>query len=359
MNKIIQKHLDESKKSDTLYKKENELLEDRINTDYENLQRRKEELAKAESIDLSRRDGEYVEKLRKENKDYLTRAKKSGIFLVKDFKGKVPYFAKNIILAAGLSGDGKSTTCANIAYRDILQNKKVLVITNEEIASDVYNRVTSLIKGWAYREHENFTEQQHAIFDDYIDKLSHRLTVIDDSYNDSVGQTSTIEGMEAMLESLLKSDEKFDVIIIDYYQNIDRSTKNPGLSPWQVQEQFAKRLDKFKNVYEAPIVVLAQLTDVGAENKPFKDRIEGRKIIYNVCTCALEVMAERENLRTAWKVRKSRWSEAVGQTIMTGFNKGLYVDYTPEFQASALALKESKERQKMLKLNEIEVEGGA
>jgi len=350
---------DESAARAIVKKKEKELYFDGVETSYENMIKRKEEIEKAQSIDLSKKNPEWIKSLKDNSTGYLQRAKNSGVFINDHFRGVVPYFGRNLVLVAGLSGDGKSTTCANIAFQDVIQGKKVLVISNEENASDVYNRVTCLIKGWAYKDHDKFSPAQHAVFEEYIDKLSqdNRMMVVDDSYGGEIGQTSTIEGMEYLLGSLLTKGVFYDSIIIDYYQNVDRSNKDPSLSTWQVQERFAKYLDKFKNTCEAPIIILAQLMEMGGEGKAFKERIEGRKIIYNSSTCAIEVRAERDSLRTSWQVHKSRFNDAVGKTVRTGYDRGMYVPYTTEFQSNVLALKESRERQKVLGLGDIELTG--
>jgi hypothetical protein len=222
-----------------------------------------------------------------------------------------------------------------------MQGQKVLVISNEEIDTDVYNRVTCLCKGWAYTNHKDFSDEQISTFNEFIDVLDHKLTVVDDTYSGGMGQTTTIEGIEALFNSIIEKKTEFDLIIIDYYQNVGRSTKAPHLNAYQVQEMFCKLLDQFKNVSKCPIVVLAQRKSSHADLS-FKDSIEGRKVIYNVATCAIGMKAERDQLRTAFEFEKSRWAEAVGTTVHVGYHRGLYVDYTQEFQTRTLAMRESK-----------------
>ena len=119
----------------------------RIAHQHEQLQEQRKELELLEKFDIGANNGKYVEELAAETGDYLLRARKSGVFLNNDFKGKVPFFARNIILAAAETGSGKSTISANLTYQAIRQAKKVLVLTNEENPGDVYNRVTCLLKG--------------------------------------------------------------------------------------------------------------------------------------------------------------------------------------------------------------------
>lgn len=329
--------------------KQRELYKDKIEIDYEEMVNRKGEEEKAKGIDLSVRDLDRIKKIQEDNIGYLKRAQNCGIFINESFEDSIPYFARNIILCVAQTGDGKSTICANVCAHALKQGLRPLVITNEENVSDVYNRVTCLIKHWSYSNHKDFTAEQIQTFSEFVDLLSHRMVVVDDSYNDSIGQTSTIEGMESILTSLITKKVKFDVIIIDYYQNIDRSIKNSGMKDWEVQGKFAKFLDQFKNAYEAPIILLAQQKQQNGDgdNMSFKESIEGRKAILNVATCAIEVKAERELRMTSWTIKKSRFQETVGEVIKTGYSKGCYVKYDEKFKNNVQMYKESKDEQKM------------
>ena len=314
---------------DEVRRKKQELYEDKIATQYDDLTRRKLENNINENVSLLDMSPEKVAEIAEEGDEYLMLARDAKPFINNDFVGMVPYFARNVILAGAPSGNGKSTICANLAYHALLLGQRVLVISNEEASSDVYNRITCLIKGWAYTEHSEFTEEQRATFKAMVPKLAKRITVVDDNFQKVPGQTTTIEGVEAIFESLIRDNAKYDVIVFDYYQNVTSSSKFPSWVEWKCQEKFAKYLDSFKKRYNAPVIVLAQLSD--NLDEPFKQRIEGRKIIYNTATCALEITAEREHLRTAWTIRKSRFAGGVGETIHTGFDRGKYVLYTPEF----------------------------
>ena len=330
--------------------KQRELYKEKVENDYKEMLQRKEEKQKAQSIDLSVRNPDRIKKIQAENREYLIKAQNCGMFINESFQGKVPYFARNIILCVAQTGDGKSTTCANACAHALKQKQRVLAIVNEENISDVYNRVTCLMNGWSYSNHENFTPEQIDAFSRGVDKLSHRMTVVDDSFNDSMGQTSTLEGIESLLTSLITKDVHFDVIIIDYYQNIDRSIGNPSLKDWEVQGRFAKFLDKFKNAYDAPIILLAQQKQQNGdgESRSFKESIEGRKAILNVATCAIEIKAERELKRTSWTIKKSRFVEAVGEVVYTGYNKGNYVSYTGEFENKVQMYQAQQKQEKFL-----------
>ena len=62
----------------------------------------------------------------------------------------------------------------------------------------------------------------------------------------------------------------------------------------------------------------------------------------NHATTAIEVKADRENLRTEWVFRKNRFKGAVGMSVITGYNKGRYVEYDQEFKTKTRLKKEQK-----------------
>lgn len=313
-----------------LRKKKFELDKYRIESNHDEMVKRKEELATNDQINLNYMSLERLDKIKRENREYLEHARNASVFINNDFKCKVPFFGRNLILVGAQTGHGKTTIGKNIAFQTLAQGGRALYLTNEENSGDVYNGITCLCRGWPYTTHESFTEEQMDEFDKMIGVLSQRLVVIDDNYNEGYGQTTTLEGIKAILTNLHKANIHYDVIIIDYYQNVSRSNEQIGLSNWQVQEELAKFLDSFKNTYLAPIVVLSQLKS--NKDLPFKEAIEGRKMILNVATCAMEVSAEREFMRTAFTIHKSRFNYAMGDVIHVGFDKGKYVQYTSEFK---------------------------
>jgi hypothetical protein len=291
----------------------------------------------------------YWENLRAENTDYFESAQNCPDFLNEHFRDMVPYFSRNLILLGARSGQGKSTIAGNLSFHTIKQNKNVLVLTNEEIDSDVYNRVTCLVKGWGYTNHRKFTKEQIDEFNDMYEKLGKRLTVISDKYNGKTGTTTTLEGIIGVLDSLLRIDKKYDVIIIDYFQNISVSLKDITAPEWKVLDKLGQYLDNYRKLYNAPIILLSQLKDTNLEDPaPFKDRIERCKSIYNKVTCAIEVTADVENSKTDFKCHKSRFTSSIGTTISAGFDKGKYVLYDSAFKNKTLLVRANQDQAKFL-----------
>lgn len=314
-----------------------------------------EELIRAKSISYTVPTIEYLQKLQLDNEEYMEAAKHNMIFINKErFMDAIPYFRKNLIFIGAKTGEGKSTAVANIILSTVSglnpttgRPRRVLVCSNEEKAEDVYNRVTCLVKGWAYTNHDKFTAEQRQVLKDYMEiwmKLG--LMVIDDGFGGVPGNTTTIEGARGIFENLMADPTKFDAVIWDYYQNVAYSKRDPMRNQYQVQEEFSNLCDQYKNLYPAPIVVVGQCKPPDAQETPFEIRVKGSKSISVRATITMEMIADRKMRRTLWVVHKSRFTDAVGQSFYTGYDRGKFVPYTPEFQAKALAANERQDEQK-------------
>lgn len=348
------------KKFQELRAKKMELEERRVNMDLLKVRQDEKDLEIARNADFGQMSDKEISNLIITNEEYILAARNKMLFIDPIFESVVPFFKKNIILVGAKTGDGKSTTVANLVRSTIAQKskvtgqyKRVLVITNEERAEDFYNRITCLIKGWHYTNHDRFTDEQRAEFAKYIRFLAGGglVNVVDNNYAGASGVTTSIEGLKAIFDNLIEKQQMYDVVIIDYYQNFKYSTENPKLAEWEVQQRVAAVLDDYKNRYPAPIVLMAQIEpNRKDEDKPFQYRIKGRKVIMDVVTLAVECIADRENLRTEWLVHKSRFTEGVvGHSFYTGYDKGQYVSYNDEFQKKVADLQQKRHSDAMNK----------
>ena len=288
-----------------------------------------------------------------ENEEYVRLAKNSATFLNMDiFKDKVALFPRNILLFGAETGTGKSTTVANFTEAYLRKAKRVLIITNEEYTTDILNRVVFLFHNWAYTNHDEITEEQLAICRKMYPVLLKKIEIIDDKFNGLGGTTTTLEGIQGICNTITRQfnagQEPYDAVLIDYVQNIKYSTQNPGLVQWQVLDRLGAYLDNWKSQYPAPILLFSQLKSTNADNADFKDRIEKFRAIMNHATTAIEVRADRENLRTEWTFRKNRFKGAVGISVFTGYDKGRYIDYNQEFMNKIRLKKEAKKHAELM-----------
>ncbi|HXN74861.1 MAG TPA: hypothetical protein VN855_00020, partial [Candidatus Acidoferrum sp.] len=186
LKKVEEKALLEKKK-DEVQSKELKIRERRADNEIEKMQERDKNSELAKTINYSEMAENELEKIQKDNTDYILAARNKMIFINEAFDRIIPFFRKNLILVGSETGYGKSTTVANIARETIRRvdekTKKrcrVLIITNEEQPEDVYNRITCLVHGWPYTEHDKFTDEQILEFNKYIKALSKNgmITVI-------------------------------------------------------------------------------------------------------------------------------------------------------------------------------------
>jgi hypothetical protein len=325
----------------------------RVTTEYERQEQDIKDLAAMESASYGELSEDQIAELQADHSDYIKAAKDSLQFINPEFDQIVPFFRKNIILLCAKSGDGKSTAVANIAYSVMKQTnpntgkpRKTLVLSNEENPADVYARVVCLGKNWAYTNHRNFSQEQSDTFNKGIRALSKgaKLTVIGDTHNGIPGTTTSPEGIKGVLDNLIKNKEWYDTIVIDYYQNVIFSKENPKMTEYEAQAKLCRILDQYKNVYPGAIVVMAQM-DPPTENnpKPYQHRIQGRKLIVTQSTLIMEMSADRDLRATKWTVHKSRFTEAVGQSFLTGYDNGKYVEFNDEFQSKVQKWKDARD----------------
>lgn len=306
-----------------------------------------QDLETLKKSDFGTQTVDQVKAIQKDNSEYIEAAKNKMEFMFKappgqtGFDSVVPFFRKNIIFIGAQTGEGKSTAVANIAFSLMKQKNpatgkpaRILIMTNEERKEDVYNRITCLIKGWHYTNHDKFTPEQVQAFNDAIPVLATRIRVIDNIENGAHGTTTSIEGFEGVMDNLIASGEIYDAILIDYYQNYILSKTDPTMDEYKVQARICRSIDKYKNIYPAPFCLFGQINAPDENGNPlFMYRIQGRKLIMTVCTCAMEMIVDKKHRSTKFKVWKSRFNEAIGEEIAVGYDKGKFVPYTDEFRA--------------------------
>jgi replicative DNA helicase len=354
--KVLEIFNQELKKEEELFKRKKDveekgliLKEHRITRDLNELVKNTAEIEQANTVNFGKMSQENIDKLVLDNQEYMEAARHAMVFINEEFKKTVPYFRKNLILVGGDTGDGKSTTVANIVFSTLTRKNpstgkscRVLVLSNEEAPEDFYNRVTSLVKGWKYANHDQFTDEQRKIFNEYIPIWAKdgRLTIIGDVYQGIPGCTTTPEGIETIFNNLIRDNEFYDVILIDYYQNVRFSKLDPKINEYECQRRLSGMLDQMKLRYPAPIIVMAQMKRLVDEEDttPFNVRIKGSKLICDKATFICELIPERKLLLSKWKVWKSRFTESVGQCVYTGYDRGRFVPYSIAFQKNVAKL---------------------
>lgn len=363
---LIEKDREFERRKDVLKVKELDLKEKRVDQAFEELVKNNQDTEKSKSVSFGRLTDEALEQLRTDNKDYLESAKHPIPFICEEFDNLVPFFRKNLLLLMAPTGSGKSTAVCNVAYtamkqRNPLTSKgyRILILTNEEAPEDMLNRLTCFSKGWKYSNHNTFNDHQREEFDRFIQIFAKKgnVTVIGDRYCGVSGWTTTPEGITQVFDNMIRDGDFYDIVLLDYAQGVVRSRDNPELNEYEAQRVLANNLDRIKNIYPGAIVVMAQADPLKDEDDttPYNVRLKGSKLIITKATFICEIIPEHKLLRSKWRVHKSRFTDAIGKEIITGFDKGRFVNYSVTFQQSvAKKIEKNLELEKEQELGFIE-----
>ena len=164
-NDSREKEIDLDKKRKDLQEKK--ILVDSYKYDYElaKINKNEEDLKRVQEANVGILDETKIAKIQEDNRNYLNNLNDSFVFLDPNLSKLVTAWNGNLILLGAKTGGGKSSFTANLILSTILQknpntnkNRRVLVISNEEAALSVYNRLTCLKEDWDYSEQKEFTQ---------------------------------------------------------------------------------------------------------------------------------------------------------------------------------------------------------
>ncbi len=309
----------------TLEKKQ-KLEKYKVDVNYDRLQKGLAETEQAKSVNLSVLPENFHEQLDNQHNSILQSVNDGLPFVTEKLTEFVPFFYPNLILIGATTGEGKTTTSSNIVHCLFKNQMKALVISNEELTLNVYNRVACLDLGLNFHNFHKFTEEENDKLKQKRRELSDYLTVADITYHGNSNFTSSVEGVEALLESIVKNGTHYDCILIDYYQNISKSKLNWRAQKHEILTEVKVVLDKYYKLIKAPIVVFTQLHPATKGNDQFETRIkEGRSII-TAATFVLELVADTISKTTVWKCHKDRYRGNKGKQIETRWVSGRYKD---------------------------------
>ena len=213
------------KETQEIQEKEYAIRKNRVAIQHTELENRLKQQQAFTSLPIGKNIAVRAERLSKENEEYIKLAKNAATFLSMEiFKDKVALFPRNIILIGAETGTGKSTTVANFIVSYLKQNKRCIVLTNEEYPTDILNRVVFLLNNWAYTDHNDITPEQLSECRRCYPLIMQRVEIIDDKFNGLGGTTTTLEGIMSVLNELKRQkdggENTYDAILIDYIQYI-------------------------------------------------------------------------------------------------------------------------------------------
>jgi predicted ATP-dependent serine protease len=245
------------------------------------------------------------------------------------------------VFLAAQSGAGKTATLVGIAEPLISKGRNVLIISNEERASDIVMRIAAIQNGWNINEKYewDYDSDIWAQMEEKCVELAENphLTIIDNyiaGKDFATGReispldTTNIQQFTSALEAVERDGKKYDILIIDYISKIINSDENT--QAWQVLKKAITTIEEFSKKNKIPSVVFTQLKDkqVDKEGKAikesFKNRLPGSTQMYDAVTNAIEIDTDFEAGESTWIWHKIRYGHRQRHTLK--FYKGKYFD---------------------------------
>lgn len=236
-----------------------------------------------------------------------------------DFK-----MSQGLILVCARPGQSKSTTAANVVagVLDADQNKKALVITNEETAEATYNRIAcvQLRKRFIDLHRGKMHRADKELVEDHVGLLFDSVEVI---AGNSEYDMTTLEDVKAVMNHAAQSD--VGLVVLDYLQTVSFSRENEHWEPFQVSKNLGFFLKEFGRRARVPVVVFAQLKP-NSEASEMQSRIQNDKTIYNHAFTVIEIVPDFETCVTSFVIHKDRFgSTKQGQEVQMKYKDGRYV----------------------------------
>jgi hypothetical protein len=256
--------------------------------------------------------------------DY-NRIMKQRITLINEsLTAAIPFTKESLYLFCAVSGSGKSTIAANISYPLWKQQKKILVISNEETSHDILMRIASLDLGYNFNDYKKgqMSEEHQRDCIKLFPDIMKFVKILDVSWKD--GLSTKIEGVQAALEAVI--GKGYHAVLIDYYQLIKDSVKDRNRTRYDVLNDFRVWLGRFIKKCELPVCLFAQLYSMGKKGgvKDIDARIKECSAVVEPATVIIEAIPNFEEATTDFVIHKDRFGVA-GRKIVCPFYKGKYL----------------------------------
>ena len=223
---------------------------------------------------------------------------------------EISFSPRDLILVGGRRGAGKSITCSNIANNVYESGKSAIYFTIEMDSRAILQRCCSIAteipfsrlraknlnvtewekvaSWWAGRyqdSQERLAEyQEHRNFEQFHDKLKstcelHPTQQLDVVYDPSL----TVSKIRAELDKKVKSKMDVGVVIVDYINQVKRSSmpSRGGQYDWTEQIEVSKALKSMAQEFETPIFSPYQ-TDASGEARFAKGILDAADAAYSM-----------------------------------------------------------------------------
>lgn len=245
-----------------------------------------------------------------------------------EFTQRVPFYGGNLILICAMTGHGKTTVMSAIVHALIENGRRPLVMTNETSQREFFIALACLKLGFSYgRKFAQLSADQIAEVKAEIRELMKKVIVVDQL---SVpGGTTSVSGLQVVLDKVSEAEQKPDAILLDYLQGISEGF-GPADQAFEVQHDAGEVLWNFIVRSGIPVVAFSQLHPKDKSRRTLEDRIKlGRHILTRV-TYAIEYIpdykTDPQNPRAQWRPWKIREMAEAAEMDMfyTDFNGGKF-----------------------------------
>ena len=297
-------------------------------------QLRKAGVATNKEVDISFEDinsfgsKESIRKMFKSAANYNKMLSERLTLINDSLTAAIPFTRENLYLFCAYTGSGKSTVAANISYPLWKQQKKVLIISNEEPELDIIFRIACLEKGYnfnLYKKGRMSQEQQMECFR-LFEEITQYVKVIDVVYKDGI--TTKIEGVKKLMENV--KGQGYSCVLIDYYQLIKDSINDKDRTRYDVLNDLRVWLGQYIKGCEVPVVLFVQLYSQG--KRPSKDidmRIKECSAIVEPASVIIEIVPNIDEEYSDFIIHKDRFGVA-GHKIMCPYRNGRFLKQLSE-----------------------------
>ena len=250
---------------------------------------------------------------------------KERITLINDaLSAAIPFTRENLYLFCAYTGNGKSTTAANISYPLWKQGKKILVISNEESKQDIIFRIACLELGLNFNDYKKgmMSNEQQKQCISLFPQITPFVKVIDVNYKD--GLTTKVEGIINCLEAV-KAEEGYSCVMIDYFQLCKFSARHPDKTTYDNLNDLRVYIGRFIKSATMPVCLFVQLYSVSKKGgaKDIDARVKECSAVVEPATVIIEIVPNFESQTSEFIIHKDRFGRA-GQRLVCGFDRGRY-----------------------------------
>lgn len=234
------------------------------------------------------------------------------------------HLSQGLIIIGAKTGQGKSTTLANI-LAGFMEAKKeghrALVITNEETTASVYNRIACVMLKQSFKAFHNAQLPEHIELE--VQTLAQDLIehIVVEEGNKQFDMTDSSHVKSALAYA---SEGGFKLACLDYFQTVTQDSEHPERGPVEVSKDLGFFLKDYGRRVTIPVVAFAQLHP-SSEMPDFAQRVQNDRTIVNHCFIAIEIIPDFETKTTQAIVHKDRMGGGQGKKYTFVFEGGRFV----------------------------------